>query len=71
MPHSELSTFNAKIEEEIIGEGSLFFMENLNFLPSEVMQVEEVQKIEKEEGGETKVKEIITSRKLLMPEIRK
>lgn len=46
-------------------------MENLNFLPSEVMQVEEVQKIEKEEGGETKVKEIITSRKLLMPEIRK
>ena len=46
-------------------------MENLNFLPSEVMQIEEVQKIEKEEGGETKVKEIITSRKLLMPEIRK
>lgn len=56
MPHSELSTFNAKIEEEIIGEGSLFFMENLNFLPSEVMQMEEVKKVEEEDGGETKVK---------------
>ena len=46
-------------------------MENLNFLPSEVMQIEEVNQVEEEVEGETKVKEVITSRKLLMSEIRK